>query len=240
VTIRIKTLLFAGLCCAPLPAKPRINVTSAIVALLLTGCGGPGPDYRLTSVLPSPAVPGSKVVAYGVFPAQVRLYLDGDALTTGQTPNGLRFTIPEWTIAGDRLLGAEANGKELLGTLQVVPRIDRVQVAGQTVTVYGAGWPSSPDSDVLVRLQLDAQTLSPIAAAGQLEAIVGTPLPNGVLTLRVLVGDVSSSPYFVLRESATVTGDVNLPAESATVLPLATSVEDAYSLPLPTSVSSHV
>ena len=192
-----------------------------LFCLALIACGGGGPEstYTLTTVLPSPAIPGATVVAYGNLPADAQLNLGSDPLTATPVSGGLQFTVPEWAVAGMQTITVSAGSKLLSGVLQVVPRLDSAQLFGNTLTVTGAGWPSQSDAGtdatVTTRLELSGLSLTPTLAVGSLSAKLPASLPYGPLTLRITVNDTSSDPLTVSREAGAVSGKVLFPGAAA-------------------------
>ena len=203
-------------------------------ALLLGACGGEvQTDYRLSSVLPSPALPGSVVTLTGVFPEDARLELDGASLPVAATPTGLQITLPEEVIAGEHTLSVPTGRTPLSGTLQVTPRIDGATLTGTRLSVTGAGWPASADAHTF--LEVSGRLLEPTLFSGRLEANLPEGLPYGALSLRVLVNDQASAPYPLQLEAGAVTGTVLFPVQESTnstpsVTPQAAPQRDPTSL----------
>ena len=188
-------------------------------AFLLAACGGEERvNYRLSSVLPSPALPGEVVTLTGVFPEEARLELDGAAVPVTPAPAGLQFTLPEEVVAGEHELSVPTDRAALSGTLQVAPRIDGATLNGERLTVTGAGWPGGSSPQTFI--EVGGRRLEPVPSPGRLEAMLPEDLAYGALSLRVVVNDQASAPYTLQLEAGAVTGTVLFPAqESASLTP---------------------
>jgi hypothetical protein len=80
-----------------------VLLTTCLCGLGLVGCDDPKPviDYNIQSVQPSPVTPGDTVIAYGVLPKQPSITVDGQAVTSTDLPGGVRFQLPNTTLAGN-------------------------------------------------------------------------------------------------------------------------------------------
>lgn len=182
--------------------------------LLLIACGGPDvPNYSVSAVLPSPAVPGQAVTAFGKLPSDAELMLGDAPLIHKVVPGGLEVTLPEWSTAGTQALTLKAGRQTLTGTLQIVPRIDSVQLTGTRLQVTGAGW----GSEEAVKLDVSGQLLDATPDLNGLTANLEA-VPYGQFAVRIQVGTLVSAPYTLTREAARVTGRVVLPASEAAPL----------------------
>jgi serine protease len=188
-----------------------------MLLLLLTSCGSNGVDSKLTALLPSPVIPGGSVTAYGVFTKDAVVKVAGTAVTTSPIVDGLQFTIPETSLAGDVEVVVSSGSKDLKATLQVQPVVTQVRVEGNKLFVYGKGWSSSLDSSEVV-LYVSGLTVPNNLGVGVLEATVPSALSYGTLNVQVVVRNQTSAALSVTREAGTVTGHVELPAQPSAPL----------------------
>ncbi len=196
------------------PSLPPLRALCALALLLLNACGGGESPYTLTAVLPSPVTPGETAVVYGTLPQDTTLSLDETLVLGTLVPGGLEFTVPEAAIAGSQVLSARIGGQTLSGALQVVPRLDTATLAGNTLTVHGAGWPLETSAETPVTLEVVGKALTPTLSAGQLQATLPDLTRYGSLSVRVKVNDQVSNALNVVREAGAVQGKVVFPAES--------------------------
>jgi serine protease len=184
-----------------------------VLALVLVACPTqPRPEYKLISLQPATLTPGEEVSAYGVFPTDTQILMAGSSLTPVVVPNGLRFTVPENTVAGEQRLSFEGDEAQMSGVLNVNPRVDAVLAGTGELQVSGAGWATSSN----VRLELDGVALpSSVASASVLHGVLPSGLAYGSFTVLVSVNDRLSQAFTWNRAAGAVSGRVNLPAASA-------------------------
>ena len=190
--------------------KRRLFLSLIPLCLLLISCGGQTEDLRFTGVLPTPAVPGQEVSAFGLFPAETELRIENEPLETRVQNGSLSFVIPEEAVAGDLSLEVTHQKQSQSTTLQVLPRIDDALLSGSTLVVQGAGWQSGAS----VTLELGGQSLQGRVTAAGLEANLSDTLSYGALSLRVVVNNQASAPFEVVRAAGAVKGKVVFPAET--------------------------
>jgi subtilisin family serine protease len=192
----------------------------ALLPALLTACPEPvKPEYRLTTILPSPVTPGDTVTAFGWLPETLTATLDNAPLTLTPVPDGVRFTVPNDAVAGDLRLRLEGDGSLLEGLVGVKPRLDRVQLTGSSLRITGAGWPTSgvnlataSGTPLLTRVLVEGLEREPSLENGTLVTGLPVNLPFGPVRVSVRVGDRSSEAVTVNREAGSAQGIVNLPA----------------------------
>jgi serine protease len=233
-----------------------------LAILTFTSCADdptPEPTYKLTAILPSPAVPGDTISVFGTLPKDLTLTLihpsDSSATTEiGTTPifGGAEFTLPKETIAGELTINIQAGdtampdsrpatrlgSKQLSGKLQVLPKIESARIEATRLILSGVGWPTNPAGisaqSTLTHLEVGSQVFSPQLEANSLVV----PLPNqqtyGAMEIRVKVGEQVSHTYTLLREAGTVSGRVELAAQVSQVAGLRSQIN---SNPNPASAS---
>lgn len=194
------------------------------MVLVVAGCGEAEPDYRLTSVLPSPTTPGSQITAYGKFPTAAVLTVAGQPLKATLVPQGLRFDLPEAFEAGNHTLVVRHGTLNFTSKVQVLPRLDGISLEGDRILVRGAGWSTQGDLGQ-TRIELDGTSLTPQRNADGLEATLPEALSYGQAQVRVRVNGEVSESKTLLREAGSVKGSVQLPALSQGVLSRAVSAQ---------------
>ena len=186
-----------------------------VAILILVACSPAKKDYSLSSLSPSPVTPGMTVTAFGLFPENPQVYLGDVLLSTAPVPNGLRFTLPESTIAGMTTLKVEGNDGAVSGVLQIIPRIDSVTLNDDLMTIKGAGWPAQPNPEVNVEVDFDGLSFTPEISPGNLSVALTETSFNGLLSVYVKVNGQVSQAKSVLREAGAVQGKVLLPASES-------------------------
>lgn len=204
----------------------RIGLAALLLSGLLAGCGEdkatPSAEVVLTTVLPAPATPGQEVTLYGRLPegaaAVVLTSPDGQALEVqgSAVRDGVRFTVPE-TLKADLYELRLPNVETQRVTLDVVPRLDRVTLDGQSLKITGAGWGITPDA---AAIEVNGQRLTATADGTGLQTTVNAAVGRegetaselyGVLNVRVVVGERASETRAVSKAAVSVTGEVKLP-----------------------------
>lgn len=192
-----------------------------LLPFLLMGCSDPieTPTYAVSHVIPNPAVVGSEVSIYGTLPATPVLLLDDTPLGYRQAENAWFLQIPQDTLAGlHHLYLKTQSSKQLLTTLDVLPRINSVSRQSNTLTIEGSGWKNSSQTakDILVEINGQPRAPSDIQAQ-QLTVEVGENLPYGDLDLRVIVDGKPSAAQILSYQASRVQGTVVLPSASPSV-----------------------
>lgn len=201
-----------------------------LLSLLLSGCQS---DQKttlppvLTTVLPTPATPGQTVVVYGRLPTEANQVTLTSSLKTATTltgqavKDGLQLTLPA-TLPADLYTVTVAGMTGQSVTLDVVPRLDRLTLSGNDLTVQGAGWGSNPAAAIV---EVNGQRLAPQGDAQTLKVTVNKPQATGgtasdlygVLNVRVLVAERASETKTVSKEAVSVKGTVSLPVGGQTL-----------------------
>ena len=200
--------------------------------LLLVGCGGSSTGgsssatLKVSSILPTPLLPGNTATLYGVFPADVSALLDGQPVVTATVAGGLRLNLSPDLVAGDHPLVLTGSGQSLQTTLKVSPYLDGVALAGNQLNLTGGGWGTGTAT-----VQLGTQALPVTAVTPHLLKLT---LPRaaayGSLPVQITVNGQTSQALSVTREAGSVQGRVTLPAAS-----LGAQVVHAQQLPVQTS-----
>lgn len=209
----------------------RIVAGAFLSASLLIGCGETAQEAQppvLTTALPTPATPGQSVTIYGRLPAQTHQAVLTSSVgkarfeLSGQpVKDGLQVTLPADLMADVYTVTVPGIAGQSI-TLDVVPRLDQVQLEGNTVRIQGAGWGSTA-SNALIEVngqrlvaQGNAQTLTAVLSAPS--STTGTASETyGVLNVRVLVAERASETKSFRKEAATVRGEVSWPASGQEV-----------------------
>ena len=197
---------------------------AVLLGTLLIGCGQDtatsSSEIVLTAVLPAPATPGQALTLYGRLPAaasSVLLSADGTSRPLPATviKDGLTFTLPDDLTAGVYDLSLPDAAPHL--TLDVLPRLDRVVISGQTLSLTGAGWGQDPGAALIEvngqRLVASGDTHTLVTAINAAQGRPGETSSElyGALNVRVLVGERASASQTVRKAAVSVTGDVRLP-----------------------------
>ena len=189
---------------------------SLYTAWLLVSCAVIEPEmYTLSTVSPSPALPGQHVTIYGNLPVTAEVSLGPEFIVVSPAQGGLQFTLPEWLVAGTYILSVKTSSSltpMLTGAIQVMPRLDAVGLKGNTLSISGAGWPSSELSGTAVQVSLAAALLVPELSAGLLQVELPEALPYGNLTVQVSVNSMVSELKTLKCEAAAISGSVVMPA----------------------------
>jgi serine protease len=201
------------------------------VLVILAACKE-APSYRLTALLPSPALPGQDVTAYGSFPTLSAISLAGNSVSAVAVPGGLRFTVPDWAVAGN--LEVAIPNTALVSKLQVLPEIRSAALDGERLVLSGSGWQNTAE----VWLEVNGQKYAPTLQERHLILTLGPAQAYGPLGVRVWVNNQASTSVNLLREAGAVRGQIVLPAAAKTASPLQTSSLGTSSLGTPSAVSA--
>jgi serine protease len=171
-------------------------------------------EYRLSSILPAPVTPGETVTAFGVFPADVTVLLDGQPVSSLAVRDGLRFTVPQGAVARDAVVELRGTAMNLRGSLSVNPRVDAAALSGSSLTVSGAGWTGA----VAVALKVNGASLPFTPSGSVLTATLPPSTAFGLLSVTVEVGKRSSNAKGVPLEAGAISGRVTLPIPTVPLL----------------------
>jgi serine protease len=205
----------------------------------LVGCDDPKPiiDYKIQSVQPSPVTPGDTVIAYGILPKQASITVDGQAVTGTDLPGGVRFQLPNTTLAGNIPFQIAGDGASLKGLIAVNPRVDKVEINNGKIQVDGVGWSllnlekvQLNFAGIVLKPSLDSTSATTANLAPTLSASIPSGLNFGFYSIGVMVEDRTSNSLSVKREAGGVHGTVQLPGLSNTAI----SSLDLRSTPLKT------
>ena len=186
-----------------------------LAILLLSACTSSDKGaYRITSVLPSPALPGGVVTVFGTLPEEPIVELAGAKVIATKVSGGVSFTVPEWMSAGVQVLSIDSGGPGLTNVVQIKPRLDSAAFEGRTLRIRGAGWPSDIDPATSVQVILGNDVLNPEITTGELKVELAENASYGSFPVKVRVNDQTSASLNVAREAGTVTGSVVLPAST--------------------------
>jgi subtilisin family serine protease len=135
--------------------------------------------------------------------------------------DGLQVMLPANLVADMYTVTVPGIEKQSI-TLDVVPRLDQVQLEGNTVHVQGAGWGSAPTTALI---EVNGQRLAAKGTSQTLTTVLSAPSTGtgtasdtyGVLNIRVLVGERASETKSLRKEAVTVRGEVRWPASGQEV-----------------------
>ncbi|GGJ33129.1 S8 family peptidase [Deinococcus roseus] len=187
--------------------------------------------YAITHVIPNPAVVGSEVAVYGTLPDTPVLLLDDQPLGYRPTNQGLFLQMPLDTLAGLHYLYLGAGSdKQLMTTLELLPRIGNITRQASILTIEGAGWKTSTATAKNVLVEINGHLTAPSElTSGQLNVSIDNTLPYGDLDVRVIVeGKPSASQTFTYQASR-VSGTVVLPSEATSASSTTVSRQQATS-----------
>jgi serine protease len=178
----------------------------------LVACDDPKPiiDYQIQSVQPSPVTPGDMVIAYGNLPKQPSITVDGQAVTATDLAGGVRFQLPNTTLAGNIPFQIAGDGASLKGLIAVNPRVDKVAINNGKIQVDGVGWS-------LLKPSLESTSPANASLAPSLSASIPSGLNFGFYSIGVMVEDRTSNSLSVKREAGAVHGTVQLPGSSNSI-----------------------
>jgi serine protease len=181
---------------------------------LMAGCSEPKQAFTLISVLPSPTVPGSIVTAFGMLPSSAAVYINELLVVPRAVDNGLEFTIPENVTAGTNVVKVNVSGDEKTALIQIVPRIDTIEIKDTLVIVQGAGWPAKTDAGIPISIEIAGMSLEATPNANTLTATLPNQLAYGLLSVQVSVDGNNSALVTLTSEASTLKGKVVFPATS--------------------------
>jgi serine protease len=200
--------------------------TVCICGLGLVGCDDPKPviDYNIQSVQPSPVTPGDTVIAYGILPKQASITVDGQAVTGTDLPGGVRFQLPNTTLAGNIPFQIAGDGASLTGLIAVNPRVDKVAINDGKIQVDGVGWSvlnlekvQLNFAGIVLKPSLDSTSPTNANLAPTLSASIPSGLNFGFYSIGVMIEDRTSNSLSVKREAGGVHGTVQLPGSSNSI-----------------------
>jgi serine protease len=179
---------------------------------VLSGCNQETLVYSLNVILPSPAMPGEMVTAYGQFPAKISATLGDEVIAPIPISGGFQFTVPANVVANTYVLEVKGGPKPLAGIVHVLPKIQQVSFTGQELTIAGLGWPLQNLTGV--KININGTDVTPTIKDGKL--VTAIPLADiyGTISIRVDVNGQPSNIYNLVREAGAIEGKFLLPASN--------------------------
>ncbi len=195
----------------------RLGVIGLVLLLGLVACPRPIKiEYGISTVLPSPVAPGEAVSVFGVLPSNATLRLDSFELNAVVIPDGLLFTVPTTTVAGQKTIQLISTllSEPLETVLSVVPRLDSAVLEGSLLRLTGVGWTGATETII----NLNSAVIIPTRVGAELQATLPSNLPYGALDVQVSVAGATSNTLRLAREAGAVRGTVQLPAAGMAAL----------------------